>query len=75
MSTTIAPYFDGLDGSTLTASIGRYKSLGIWGGNPILPKAGFERLQAACLSGGLIAKGSDYDDCVDLELARQAMAR
>ena len=74
VATTIAPFFTGLDGATLTASIGRYKSLGIWGGNPILPEAGFERQQAACLSGGLIAKGSSYDDCVDLELALQAMA-
>jgi len=66
---TIAVYFPDLDPDTLTACIGRYKALGIWGRNPILPKAGFERLKAACLSGGLIERGTDFENCVDNSLA------
>lgn len=66
---TIAGFFPDLDPDTLTACVRRYQTLGIWGRNPILPKAGFERLKAACLSGGLIERGADYDDCVDNSLA------
>jgi NitT/TauT family transport system substrate-binding protein len=73
VAAAIQPYFPELDAATLAASIQRYKSLGIWGQNPILPEAGFRRLQSACLSGGLVTKGAAYDDCVDVELTRQAM--
>ena len=74
---TIADYFPDLEPDTLTACIRRYKALGIWGRNPILPKPGFERLKGACLSGGLIERGADYADCVDnslAEIARSAAA-
>ncbi len=73
VATTIASFFPGLDLETLTGSIDRYKSLGVWGTNPILSKDGFERLKGACLTGGLIAKAADYDDCVDVELAHAVM--
>ena len=42
--------------------------------NPILAQAGFERLQAAFLSGGLTERGTDYADGVDNSLAEAAMA-
>ena len=73
VATTIASYFPNIDRETLTGSIDRYKSLGVWSTNPIVSKDGFERLKAACLTGGLIAKAADYDDCVDVELARAVM--
>lgn len=67
---TIAPFFSELNADTLTACIERYKSLGLWGHNPVLPKDGFERLKSACLSGGLIESSAEYDDCIDSSLAR-----
>ncbi len=67
---TIAAFFPDLDTDTLTACIARYKALGLWGADPILPKDGFERLKAACLSGGLIKRGAEYGACVDTSLAR-----
>jgi NitT/TauT family transport system substrate-binding protein len=67
---TVAPFFPDLDADALTACIARYKAIGLWGSNPILPKDGFERLKGAYLSSGLIERGADYDDCVDTSLAR-----
>lgn len=67
---TIAPYFASLDAATLTGCIARYKSLGLWGRDPFLPETGFERLKRACLSGGLIQHGANYQQCVDNSLAR-----
>ena len=55
---------------TLSACIARYKTLGLWGHDPFLPKDGFQRTKSACLSGGLIESGAVYDDCVDTSLAR-----
>ena len=70
IAATIARFFPDLNAETLTACIARYKALGLWGADPILPRGGFERLKAACLSGGLIERGADYADCVDTSLAR-----
>lgn len=71
---TIAPYFPDLSAATLSGCIARYKSLGLWGNDPFLPEAGFERLKASCLSGGLIEHGAPYDQCVDNRLARSVIA-
>lgn len=70
IAATIAPMFAHLNADTLTACIARYKTLGVWGHNPLLPRDGFERLKAACLSSGLIKPGTEYEDCVDTSLAR-----
>ena len=67
---TIASYAANLDEATLTGCIARYKSLDLWGCDPFLPEDGFDRLKAACLSGGLIQRGASYGDCVDNSFAR-----
>ena len=74
IANAIAPFFPDLRTNTLTACIARYKVLGIWGENPILPQGGFERLKGSCISGGLIERGADYEDCVDTSLASAAIA-
>lgn len=66
---TVAGYFPDLEPATLTGCIARYKTLGLWGRDPYLPKTGFERLRQSCLSGGLIKSGADYADCVDNSVA------
>jgi NitT/TauT family transport system substrate-binding protein len=71
---TIASYFPELEVEILTACIARYRSLGIWNTNPVLPRGGFDLLRRSCLSGGLITTGADYETCVDTSLARQAIA-
>lgn len=71
---TIAANFPSLDLLALTGCIDRYKSFGLWGGDPVLPEAGFERLRRSCLSGGLIECGTPFDQCVDNSLARAVIA-
>jgi NitT/TauT family transport system substrate-binding protein len=68
----LSSYFPGLSPSVLAGCIARYKSLGLWGRNPVLPEIGFERLKQSCLSGGVIRHGAAYEDCVDNTLARVA---
>jgi NitT/TauT family transport system substrate-binding protein len=70
VAATIAPYFGDLDAAILTGCLARYKSLGLWGRDPYLPEAGFERLRRSCLSGGLINRGAPYAECVDNSLAQ-----
>ena len=66
IAANLTDYFPGLDADTLGACVTRYKAHGIWGHDPFLPKAGFDRLREALLTGGLIKRGADYGQCVDV---------
>jgi hypothetical protein len=58
----------------LTDACGRYKSLGIWGGDPRLPRVGYDRLLASLVSGGFVSPGTTYDVAVDNSLADAVVA-
>ena len=73
IAAAVAEFFPDLPQDTLAACIERYRTLGLWGVNPILPRDGFERLQASGLSGGLFKSGAPYETCVDTSLAREAI--
>jgi NitT/TauT family transport system substrate-binding protein len=73
IAAAIADFFPDLPQETLAACIKRYKALGLWGVNPILPRGGFDRLQASGLSGGLFKSGAPFEECVDISLAREAI--
>ncbi len=51
----------------------RYRSLGIWGRNPILPQAGYDRLKSALVA-GKFAKGVPFEVAVDNSIAEQVVA-
>lgn len=70
----IAGYFPALAPALLAACIARYQALGAWNRTPVLPRQGFERLKAACLSGGLISRDTAFEACVDNRLAEAAVA-
>jgi NitT/TauT family transport system substrate-binding protein len=70
VAATVGPFFPALAPETLAACLARYRALGLWGYDPVLPQDGFDRLKRSCLSGGLIGRGADYGDCVDNSLAR-----
>lgn len=74
IAATVAEFFPDLPQEMLTACITRYKALGLWGKNPILPQDGFDRLQASGLSGGLFKTGATFETCVDNSLAREVIA-
>ncbi|MDD9928218.1 MAG: ABC transporter substrate-binding protein [Rhodospirillaceae bacterium] len=74
VAATIADFFPDMPQEMLTACIARYRSLGLWGVNPILPRDGFDRLQASGHSGGLFTVGAAYETCVDNSLAEEVIA-
>lgn len=51
----------------------RYKSLGIWGCDPLLPRSGYKRLREGLQSGGLVPCGAPFEIAVDNSLAREIM--
>ena|SRR5579884_4154437 len=69
----VQPYFPSVPLPLLQAAVARYRGLGVWGRNPILPRDGYERLKAGLVSSGF-AKGVPYETAVDNSLAEQAVA-
>jgi NitT/TauT family transport system substrate-binding protein len=70
----IARYFQDVPPAILAASCARYKSLGIWGSDPRLPRVGYDRLRASLVSGGFVSPGTDYEVAVDNGLADSVVA-
>jgi NitT/TauT family transport system substrate-binding protein len=69
----VAPYFPNVSRPLLAAALRRYYDLGIWGRDPILPRAGYERLVTGLVSGGFV-RGTPFETAVDNSLAEQAIA-
>jgi NitT/TauT family transport system substrate-binding protein len=69
----VAPYFPAVKRPLLAAALARYRDLGIWGRDPILPRAGYERLVSGLVSGGFV-RGTPFETAVDNSLAEQAVA-
>jgi NitT/TauT family transport system substrate-binding protein len=65
----ITSYFTDLPPSILEAVCTRYKALGIWGRNPILPRGGYDRLRDGLISGGFVSPGATFEQAVDNSLA------
>lgn len=69
IATTIASYFPDVPPARLATACARYKSLGIWGHDPIVPRAGYDRLLASLVSGNFVSPGTPFDVAVDNSLA------
>jgi NitT/TauT family transport system substrate-binding protein len=67
-------FFPALAPDIFAAAIDRYRALGLFAPDPVLPREGFERLRAAMRSGGALTDEIPFEDCVDISLARQAIA-
>ena len=74
IAAAIARYFPDVPAAILGDACARYKSLGIWGGDPRLPRAGYDRLRASLVSGGFVSPGTPYDVAVDNSLAEAVVA-
>jgi NitT/TauT family transport system substrate-binding protein len=70
---TLAEYFPDLAPEIFAAAIDRYRAHGLFASDPVLRREGFDRLQAAMLSGGAIAREIPYADCVDNSLAERTL--
>jgi NitT/TauT family transport system substrate-binding protein len=73
LANVVAPYFPTVARPLLTAALTRYRDLGIWGRDPILPRAGYDRLVAGLVSGGFV-RGTPFATAVDNSFAEQAIA-
>jgi NitT/TauT family transport system substrate-binding protein len=74
LAAAIADFFPALDRGVLTGALARYKAQGVWGGDPVLPEDGFDRLRRALLGSGFLRRPVPFADCVDNRLAEQAIA-
>ena len=70
----IAGYFPAVPLAILTAACDRYQALGIWGLDPVLPRAGYDRLRASLVSGGFVQPGTPFEVAVDNSLAQAVLA-
>src|SRR5579864_2201867 len=66
-------YFPDVAKPRLAAALARYQPLGIWGRDPRLPRAGYDRLKTALISGGLIRSAPAFEDAVDNSFAVEVM--
>jgi hypothetical protein len=70
----IADYFPALDRGVLTRALARYQAQGVWGRDPVLPEAGFDRLRRALIVSGFLSRAVPFAECVDNRLAEAAVA-
>jgi NitT/TauT family transport system substrate-binding protein len=70
----IAGFFPDVPPALLAAACSRYKALGIWGTDPLLPRAGYDRLLSGLVSGGFVSPGTPFDIAVDNSLAAAVVA-
>ncbi len=74
IATAIAGFFPDVPPAVLAAACTRYKALGIWGTDPVLPRAGYDCLLAGLVSGGFVSPGTPFDVAVDNSLAAEVIA-
>ncbi len=72
LANVIQPFFPSIPRPLLSAAVARYRTLGIWGRTPILPRDGYERLVASLVAAGF-ASGTPYETAVDNSLAQQVV--
>jgi NitT/TauT family transport system substrate-binding protein len=69
----IARYFTDLPQPILEAACTRYKALGIWNANPLLPRESYDRLRDSLVSGGFVSPGTPFETAVDNSLVEEAL--
>jgi NitT/TauT family transport system substrate-binding protein len=74
IANAVSSYFPDVPPSILQTSCTRYKQLGIWGRDPILPRAGYDRLRESLVSGGFVNPGTPFSVAVDNRIAEAIIA-
>lgn len=69
----VTPYFPDAATATLAACYEEYRSLGVWNRASRMSREGFEWLREAALACGRLRQKFDYEECVDMRFAEQAM--
>jgi NitT/TauT family transport system substrate-binding protein len=73
LAEAVRPFFPDLPSGLLCAAIARYRTLGVWGRNPILPRAGYDRLAAGLVSGSFVKAAVPHAQAVDNSLAEEVV--
>jgi NitT/TauT family transport system substrate-binding protein len=73
VAAVLSEFFADVPPPILAAAIQRYRALGLYAPGPVLRREGFDRLQAAMLSGGVLQHAVPFESCVDNTLARAAV--
>jgi NitT/TauT family transport system substrate-binding protein len=73
LADVVQSFFPAVPAALLRAAIGRYRALGIWGRNPLLPRAGYERLRAGLISAGFVKQAAPFEQAVDNSLAEEVV--
>jgi NitT/TauT family transport system substrate-binding protein len=73
LAAAVQSFFPAVSAELLRAAIARYLDLGIWGGNPILSRSGYERLRAGLISAGFVRNAAPFEQTVDNSLAEEAV--
>jgi len=69
----LAEFFPDVPPPIFAAAIDRYRALGLYATDPVMRREGFDRLQAAMLSGGALQRAIPFESCVDNTLAEEAL--
>jgi NitT/TauT family transport system substrate-binding protein len=70
----VRSFFPEVRPAILEAACARYKALGIWGRDPMLPRTGYDRLLSSLVSGGFVNPGTPFSVAVDNSIAAEAIA-
>ena len=73
ISEAVRSFFPKVSPALLRGAVARYQALGIWGRNPILPRAGYERLRAGLVSGHFVREGAPFEQAVDNSVAEEVV--
>jgi NitT/TauT family transport system substrate-binding protein len=71
LANVVQSFFPAIPDPLLRAAIARYHALGIWGRNPILPRAGYERLRSGLISARFVKQAAPFEQAVDNTLAEE----
>jgi len=73
LADVVQSFFPAVPARLLRAAIARYHALGIWGSNPLLPRAGYERLRAGLISAGFVKQAAPFEQAVDNSLSEEVV--
>jgi NitT/TauT family transport system substrate-binding protein len=73
LADAVQSFFPAVPAPLLRAAIARYRALGIWGRDPILPRAGYERLRAGLISARFVKHAAPFEQAVDNTLAEEVV--
>jgi NitT/TauT family transport system substrate-binding protein len=74
IAAVIAPAFPDVEPAIRIAAVERYLRQSTWARDPVLTRAGYDTLQEILLSAGFIKRPHPFEDLVDTEIARRALA-